>query len=334
MTEAGVHDWQSVLRRVMADVGRPGEDRLGSHTAYPSFIPVRHLLEPARLGDMIRWAGGPDRRATDEATSALDLTIAVSRFARQYCGCVSAIALVGLAHGIGVDVSPEHCAVALTNVDLPVNRRRFVATVDLRADEVLCCAERPTSLPVSGPILATLDELREFVWSRLLGAHYDQLFRQVNAVAKEVSSALLWTSAAEYIAGLSEAARLRLTTESAAPFVADADALLAAETLPGIDGPNPLHGLIVWEPVGKDPHRTVLTRRLCCLNYLLPERDGMQCQNCPYLPAEDREALAAERRGVAVGTAEGPAHRRALEVGRSRPSYQIQRQRMTVRGRG
>ena len=211
---------------------------------------------------------------------------------------------------------------------VPVTRRRFVAAVDLTGAEVLRCGQRPTSLPVTGPVMATVDELREYVWSRLFGAHYDQLFGRVRELAPGVSPALLWTSAAEYVGALSDAAEEHLTPQVAAWYVADRRALLEGETLPGVDGPNPLRGRLVWEPAGANPHRRAQARRMCCLNYLLPERDGVLCENCPYLPPEDRAALIKERRALPVGSSGGPAQRRAQEVGRSRPSYQ-QRHRPT-----
>jgi hypothetical protein len=315
------YSWQLSLRQEMAALDRSA--RFADASAPRSeFVPVTRLLEPSYLHELILRAGGSGSAADDAAISEIDLTIAVSRFTRQYCGAVSAIALIGLARGVGIDMAPERCSVMLTNIELPVTRRRFVTAVDLTAAEVLRCAERPTSLPVTGPVVPTVDELREYVWSRLFGAHYDELFRRVREVAPKVAPALLWTSAAEYVGGLSSAAEEHLTAAVAAPYVTDCRTLLEGVALPGVDGPNPLRDRVTWEPVPSDPHLRVPTRQLCCLNYLLPERDGMLCQNCPCLPPEDRAALASERRAQPLGSAGGRAARRALEVGRSRPSYQ------------
>lgn len=322
--------WQVSLRLGMATLGRSGDGRFvdRSDPRY-AFVPVARLLEPQHLRPLMLRAGGLDGHPADGAAiSEMDMTIAVSRFARQYCGAVSAPALVGLALGIGVDMSPSRCRVTLTNVELPVTRRRFVVAVDLTGAEVLRCADRPTSLPVTGRVVAGIDDLREFVWSRLFGAHYERLFRAVRALAPTVSPALLWTSAAEYVGGLSDAAEEHLSPEVAARFVADRRALLEGATLPGVEGPNPLRGRLEWEPVGADPRRRVLTRRMCCLNYLLPERDGVLCENCPHLPSEDREALVSERRDLPLRSPGGPAQQRARQVGQSRPSY---RQRHRVR---
>lgn len=316
--------WQVQLLGEMASLGPAGERRfVDVATPGTGFVPVTRLLEPPHLSELIRRAGGLDRDNADGAAIPdMDATIAVSRFARQYCGAVSAAASVGLAHGIGIDMSPERCRVALTNIELPVTRRRFVATVDLTGAEVLRCAQRPTSLPVTGPVVPTIDELREYVWSRLFGAHYAELFRRVREVAPTVSPALLWTSAAEYVGAISDAAQEHLSAIAAAPYVADRRALLDGETLPGVGGPNPLRGRLVWDSAGPEWPRAVQTRQLCCLNYLLAERDGMLCQNCPHLPPADRAALAKERRDMPIGSAEGSAHRRAREMGQRRPSYQ------------
>jgi hypothetical protein len=314
----------------MAALG-PGADGRFADFSDPryAFTPVARLLEPSSLRDLILSAGGLERFAAEgEPIPDMDMTIAVSRFARQYCGAVSAVAQVGLAYGVGIDMSPVRCGVALTNPELPVTRRRFVAVVDLTGAQVLRCAGRPTSLPVTGPEVATVDELREYVWSRLFGAHYEQLFSRVREVAPSVSPGLLWTSAAEYVGGLSDTAEQCLTPDAAAVYVADRRALLEGEMLSGVAGPNPLRGRVFWEPVRAGSRQAVPTRQLCCLNYLLPERAGRLCQNCPYLPPEDRAAMVAERCALPMGSADdGPAQRRAQEVGRRRPSYQLRQRR-------
>lgn len=323
--------WQLALRREMAALGRDPGGRFAdlSDSRY-TFVPATELLEPARLRELILRAGGLETLAAQGGgIPDLDLTIAVSRFTRQYCGAVSGPALVGLAQGVGITMSPKRCYVALANLDKPVTARRFVVALDLTNAEVLRCAGRPTSLPVTGPAVATVAELREYVWSRLFGVHYEQLFRAVREVAPSVSPALLWTSAAEYVGGLSHAAQQHLSAVAAAPYAADCRLALEGEALPGVDGPNPMRGTLTWEPAGPDCPRGVLTRQMCCLNYLLPDRDGRLCENCPYLPPEDRLALIREREGRPPGSTGGPAERRAKEAGQSRRSYQ-QRHRLAT----
>src|SRR4051794_5262266 len=83
---------------------------------------------PALRGRDIRPGGDADR----------EMRIAVSRFSRRYASFLSVPALVGLANGIGLDLSPERC----TTVVRPDGQYH------LRLDhhgEVLRCAERPSS---------------------------------------------------------------------------------------------------------------------------------------------------------------------------------------------
>lgn len=321
MVSPAASSWQDSLRQEMSALGRSGNGRFADRSDPRfGFVPVTRLLEEPYLRGLIQRAGGTEGVADGRARAAMDLTIAVSRFARQYCGAVSAAALIGLAHGVGIDMSMRHCSVTLTNIDLPVTRRRFVTAIELTAAQVVRCAARPTSLPVTGPVVACVEDLREYVWSRLFGANYHRLFAVVRAVAPTVSPALLWTSAAEYVGALRDAAEQHLTAAAAAPYVADCRALLEDETLPGVAGPNPLRGRLCWQAAGPDAPRGVLTRQVCCLNYLLPERDGLLCQNCPHLPPADRLALAEERSST-PGASGGPAQRKAQEVGRNRPSY-------------
>ncbi|MGH9246535.1 MAG: hypothetical protein ACRD29_19935 [Acidimicrobiales bacterium] len=67
----------------------------------------------------------------------------------------------------------------------------------------------------------------------------------------------------------------------------------------------------------------VQTRRHCCITFLLPERLGRLCSNCPFLPVDDRMALIRERRSGPDRAPDGPAERRSIEHGlpklKSRP---------------
>jgi hypothetical protein len=106
--------------------------------------------------------------------------------------------------------------------------------------------------------------------------------------------------------------------------VADRVALLEAERLPGVPGGNPLRDSVEWVPVEDGDSRefpaAVSTRRLCCLTYLLRERLGVLCQNCPYLPVSTRAAMVRERHHVATGGPPGPATLRSKEIGLQRAS--------------
>jgi hypothetical protein len=275
--------------------------------------PAWHASLEAELEKLDRWMRGrfvPEPAPTDEVVPALryhdldylrsaiargkfttmsppmdadgesidvDLRIAVSRFTRQYSSSVSAVALTALANGVGLDCSAARCRVII-RANIP-----FLTILDVPEGEPLRCAERPTSWPVNGREVKTLHELREFEW----------------------------------VANVSDAAEEYLDPAAARPYYEDRVALLEAPNIPGIDGANPLHGLIDWEPYDASdfPHG-VQTRGICCVTYMLPDRLGRLCQNCGFLPLQDRVHLIRERHGRPMGTPGGPAEKHSIVVGR------------------
>jgi hypothetical protein len=197
----------------------------------------------------------------------------------------------------------------------------FVLVLDAPVGTVLRCAERPTSWIRDGPQVDTLEELRRSVWDKLYGAHLAPLFARLHELTG-ASEALLWASAAEYASIPAGDAEEFLPDEENAPYVADRMALFDAAELPGVAGPNPLHKAVAWVPVAGYPFPTVQTRQLCCLSYLLEERDGFLCSCCPYLSPTERAALALEDNASTLGSATwGPAAVRSQQVGRQRPSF-------------
>jgi hypothetical protein len=239
----------------------------------------------------------------------IDLRIAVSRFTRQYSSALSIVALVGLANGVALDVRPANCRfIVRSNVP-------FLLLLDVAPESVASCVERPTSLPAGGDVVQTVGELRERVWRSLYADHLGPLFERVLEVTK-VAPSLVWTNAAEWVAMVSDAADEYLDTRHAQPYVDDRRAILAAQALPGLPGPNPLGGLVSWDPVD-DPAfpNGVAVRKICCVTYMLQDRLGRLCQNCGFLPLDERLALIHERHNVAMGTPGGPAERASIERG-------------------
>jgi ferric iron reductase protein FhuF len=244
--------------------------------------------------------------AEDEAD--IDLRIAVSRFTRQYASSISAVALVALARGVGLDLSAPRCNMIVRS-NIP-----FLVSPNIREYEALRCAERPTTMPASGPIVGSVAELRGCVWRKLYAENFAPLFERARKVTK-VSPRLMWTNAAEWVGLVSDAADEYLSPRAAAPFVDDRIGILDAPSLPGVAGPNPLKGLLEWsDPTSDLPHGQHV-RDVCCVTFYLPDRLGRLCESCPFLPAEDRLALVRERHGVPMGTPGGPAERRAIAVG-------------------
>ncbi len=279
-------------------------------------VPAERYLEPDFLRDAIARAASTQLHAKhyvpglelpdDDAT--IDLRIAVSRFTRQYASSLSAVALVALGRGVGLDLSAPRCRMIVRS-NIP-----FLVSVETREDEALRCAERPTTLPASGPTVATLAELREHVWRKLYAENIGPLLERAREVTR-VSPRLMWSNVAEWPGLVSDAADEYLSPERAAPFVEDRIALLDAPALPGIDGPNPMRGLLEWsDPVPDMPHGHAY-RHVCCVTFYLPDRLGRLCANCPFLTAEERLAMVRERRGVPMGTPGGPAEQHAIQRG-------------------
>lgn len=279
-------------------------DEVVPATRYHDIEYLRSAIDRAKF-----TTASPPMRG-DAEDKDVDLRIAVSRFTRQYASSISAVALTALANGVGLDTSAERCRV-IVRANIP-----FLTVLDVPEGEPIRCAERPTTWPVDGREVETLAELREFVWRRLYAGNLAPLFARVREVTK-VATDLCWTNVAEWVSIVADSAEEYLGEQRAAPYVRDREALLEAPTVPGIPGKNPLAGLIEWVPCDDPllPHG-VATRRICCVTYMLPDRLGRLCANCPFLPVEDRAALIRERHGVPMGVPGGPAEKRAIAIGR------------------
>lgn len=302
--------WRQGLATELDSLGRWFEGRLAPDTTVgDELVPAVRLLTDEQLLARTIYRQVPDKLSELPAgheDRRKDPRILASRFARLYSNAVTGAALVGLARGIGLDLSPQHCAIVF---------RGTIATgviLDIADDEILRCAQRPATLSASGRIVDTVADLRAFVWSALYGNHiaplYARVLDQVNVSAK-----LLWSNSAEMVGLLYDAAEEYLTPDRAAPIIADSWALLNAGELPGVPGPNPLRGRLEWVPHddGGGFPRQVQQRRMCCLVMHLEDRYGRLCQNCPYLPLDEQVALIRERHGLSQSDPRGPAERQA-----------------------
>lgn len=298
--------------RAILDTGTDGEA-----------VPAERFFEPEFFAECIARNAGIDRSAlsfevsAERAPGSVDMRAYVSRFVRHYAGSVSIAALVGLAEGIGLDMAASRCALVMWKT-IP-----YRLVLDSDDDSVVRSNERPTSWSATGPVLDSLDELRAHVWRSLYGEHLAPFVAQI-ADATNLSPALLWTNVAERVAIISELAREYLGEDAALPYMDDRRVLLESDRLPGVTAEaNPLRERLDWTPVndGSDLQE-VANRRLCCLSYLLHDRFGRLCSNCPHLPVEEKVALIRERHGQPVEARGGEARNRAIERGLQRPSVQ------------
>jgi hypothetical protein len=246
-------------------------------------------------------------QAKSDEEREVKLAAAASRFTRYYMASLTFTAFVGLARGVGLDLAAQRCTKVIMH-GLP-----GVSLLGDPGDGVVKCAERPAAWPIDGQTVATIDELRAHVWKQLYGENFVPLIALTQETTRATGN-LLWSNAAEVVAFVADQAVALLDPTEAAPFVEEADALLNADVVPGIAGPNPMRGLIEWVPVDEpDFPRGVQLRPHCCITYVLPVRTGLLCGNCPFLPLEDRIALTRERLNAGRG---GPAELRSIEIGR------------------
>jgi hypothetical protein len=242
-------------------------------------VPCEELLDRANLStyferSISEWTQHPEEE---------DVRAAASRFLRRFCGSIAAAALIPLANGIAWDVS-------IGRVSVIIRKDMTLGTVlDLDGADIFTSPERPTTWPLEDTTpLPTAAALREKAFKSLFGDHFVPAFARVLDVVK-VSPRLIWTTAAESIELLYEYARPYYDKASFEPLAEDREAIHFGATIPGVDGPNPMLGMVEWEtfddPLLPDP---VQLRRVCCVNYVVPGRNPSYCRTCGLLSAEER----------------------------------------------
>lgn len=327
------HDWRAWLAEQFAQLGRWLEGRFVVEVAPDDeVVTSATLLTGERIEELLRDAYQRQDYAKidvgaihSEAEGHLQavgtglsrgLSIAASRLTRHYCAPLTTVAIAGLAAGIGFDLSPDQCAMVIVN---GVPFRLALGQLD-QPPAVLAVLDG-VEAPAGIRRVDTLTDLRELVWQSLYGQHLHPVFGKV-AAATKIAPAMMWTNAAEWVAMVHDAALEYLDASAAMPLVSESRALFAAETLPGVEEPgNPLREKVDWLTVADgDGQHLLQTRHMCCLTYLLADRFGRLCQNCPYLSPDDQLALVRERHGVPMGTPTGQAEQRAIAQGLQRPS--------------
>jgi hypothetical protein len=302
--------WWDALVSQMSDLGPRVDSRVVVPGPEDEVVPAERYFDLDHLrGAIVRIARTPLHSSSGaESDDGLRINIAASRFTRHYVSGLTMAALVGLALGIGLDLSARRTA-RVVWANMP-----YRVVLDEGAT-VLSCVERPS--PWSGPTtpVETVDELREHVWRNLYGGHIAPLFDRLHELTP-ISDSVLWSNAAEPVGIIhADAYRHRGPTE-AEPFLAECAAVLGTATLPGVPGPNPLRDELEWVPVDEPDYPFgVQTRRHCCMTYRLAERGGFLCGNCPFLPIEDRIALDREQRDEVGSSLERPAAQQSIQHG-------------------
>jgi ferric iron reductase protein FhuF len=313
--------WQDGLITQLGSLGADiGSRVVVSPPEASDLVSAERFRDPTYLRAAMLETGhslvGSSEEAKADHAPEVKLAVAASRFTRHYVSSLTASALVALVHGVGIDLSAKRC---IKVVYRGIPKQHLVGESD---EGVIGCEERPTEWLLTSGRVSTVDELRQYVWTRLYAEHLAPLFATTAELAGAAPS-LLWSNAAEWVAHIADMADQHLGPVGAQPYVEEADALLGAEALPGVEGPNPLKHLIEWVPVdASDFPRGVHTRRHCCITYLLPVRLGRLCGNCPFLPLPERMAMVRESRATNNARG-GPAERRSIEIGlrkiRSKP---------------
>ncbi|MFG1626135.1 IucA/IucC family C-terminal-domain containing protein [Kribbella sp. NPDC049227] len=312
-------DWREGIMQRANQLGRYVAGRfLAAAGPGDEAIPAARFLDDDYLEDCMTQAAGAEAAASIAAghtgPAALEIHAGASRFVRHYAVSLSVPTLIGMAEGVGLDASPAQCTLVMWK-GIPYR-------IMLSGSEVLHCAVRPASWPGGeSRAVKSLDEFRAEVGRRLYGEHLAPLIARVAAITG-ISASLLWTNAAEAVAMISESALEYLGDEAARPYLEDRRALLDADRLPGLDDvENPMEGRMHWIALDRDTYPYGLeTRSLCCLTYMLDDRLGRLCSNCPHLPDDEKLALLLERHDAPVGGPSGEAEQKAIQRGLQRPS--------------
>lgn len=246
-------------------------------------VRCRDLLDPTRLAEAIDRSAFAD--GEPETGAAADRRAAASRWSRHYAGTMLQAVLVAMAFGVGLDASLDRASIVMKGT-IP----RGLHLSDPLGG-VLLWPPRLGTAPGTGRVAADLSELHAHVLSNVMAGNVMPMMERVLALVK-VSPRMLRCNVAEQVEGVYERAR-QVLGGGARPFVEDHRAVVESPSMPGVPGPNPLGDTMEWDRVEEPDFPDSLHRRhVCCITFVLPDRPGRYCWNCPLLPLSERVALA------------------------------------------
>ena len=242
-------------------------------------IPCLDLLTTERMTGfferaILEWSANPSEE---------DIRAAASRFMRRYLLSVATPAILALAHGVAWELPLERISVVM-RPDLALG-----AVIDLRGLETYVSRERPTEWPIDRGVQTTLAELRDHALRPLFADVHVRSFEKVLGHVK-VSPRLLWSTAAENLDYYYDNAIGYTEGEERDRYAADRELLLFGDTVPGIEGDNPMKGLLAWDDFSDDPRfpRPRQVRIVCCANYIIPGRGTKYCRTCGLITQAER----------------------------------------------
>jgi hypothetical protein len=222
------------------------------------------------------------------SSAVVDRRAAASRWLRHYAGAVLQAVLAAMAAGVGLDASLPRASVVMSGT--------IPRGIHLHHPGANAVVWPPRALGGAGGArsVASLTDLHAHVLAGAVAKNLMPVMERVHQLVR-ISSHTLWCNVAEQIEGVYEHAAERLGP-AAAPLLEDHRALVESAAMPGVPGPNPLASTLEWDPVD-EPHfpPSLHRRRVCCITFLLPDRPGEYCWNCPHLSLAQRVALARSR---------------------------------------
>jgi hypothetical protein len=207
--------------------------------------------------------------------------VATANFVRFYVASLTSALELPLAHGVAFDLS-------IPRVSLIIKEHEAMGVV-LDTDGAPGWVDRdhPNPWPLPGAEPVSASELRERAFATYFSGHLTPMIDQV-AVEARLARAVLWAHVAEQIEEFAEEAMYVASDSVREVIDADRRLLLFGDEIPGVEGPNPVRGLLQWDDFD-DPvlPRPIQMRSACCLFHQLPR--GPHCRSCERIPFEERQ---------------------------------------------